>query len=165
MNAKLEVASKYRHQIAETNQRVGDFNGFLAKEHQLKFIDPNDPDTFAVIGSPTWVSEPLPCNHCAGIYILGAHDEKISSRPGAYVRRASLKSIRYGIRSILNSYKATNPCAIQIGSSTFWFEVILVVPIFSGHMRSMACALEEHIIKYGLESVYLFNGPDTLPDV
>lgn len=148
--------------IAEINERVIKFNDFLATEHRFKLISAIDPTTFAPIPWPTWDLKVIPSNFTACVYVLGAHDTNDSSRRGAYVGRASLNSIRHGIRRFLSSRNADSLSVVQIGSSTFCFDVLLVVPVLSGNMRSMACALQEDIIKWNLKSVELFNGPATL---
>ena len=157
------ITAKYSGLIAEINKRVGDFNASLASGYHFRRIHPEDPATFAVIRSPNWISEPLPSNCRGGVFILGAHDEKVPSRLGVYVGRSSLKTVRYGIRSALNLYKAIDPCALQVGSATFCIDVILVVPVNSRTTRSMACALHEEIVKWGLKSADLINGIGTLP--
>lgn len=157
------ILEKYAHLVSEVNKHVSDFNEFLAPQHRLRFIDARDSRTFSVIADTPRDSQSWPSSGYAGMYVFGAYDEQNPSRLGAYIGKASLRNMGNRIWARLNPGRGTETYTMQSGPDIFRIEVIMAVPITSPTMRSMACALEEHVIKHGLEDIYLLNAIGTRP--
>jgi hypothetical protein len=145
------VAEKYAPLISAVNHYVADFNGFLVPDHWLKLVDPTDAATFCVLADFPWNSR-WPGSGYAGIYVFGACDEKNPSRVAAYVGKASFRNLEHNISSHLNTPDGREAYTMRRGPDTFRVEVLMVVPIVTPTMRSMACALEEHNVLNGLET-------------
>jgi hypothetical protein len=152
-----KVIDKYAPLVSVVNHHVADFNQFLVPDHWLKLVDPTDPATFCVVANMPWNSR-WPGSGYAGIYVFGACDEKNSSRVAAYVGRASFRNIEHNVQSHVSVRDSAEFCTMQSGPDTFRIEVLMVVRITTPTMRSMACALEEHVIKHGLDGIYQLNG-------
>jgi hypothetical protein len=154
------VVDKYAPLVSAVNHYVADFNGFLVPNHWLHLVDTTDAATFCVVADMPWNSR-WPGSGYAGIYVFGACDEKDASRVAAYVGRASLRNIEHNIWSHVSTRDSAEVYTLQSGPDTFRIEVLMVVRITTPTMRSMACALEEHVIKHGLDGIYVLNGLDT----
>ncbi|MGI8437433.1 MAG: hypothetical protein ACR2NX_11105 [Chthoniobacterales bacterium] len=158
------VIDKYSPLTSAVNQHVAEFNEFLIPENQLKLVDPTDAATFCVLADIPWNSR-WPGSGYAGMYVFGAYDEKDRSQLAAYVGRASFRNIGNHVSSLLNARRSTEIYTMRSGPDMFRLEVLMAIAITTPTMRSMACALEEHVVKYGLDGIYLLNGLETRPAI
>lgn len=156
------VIEKYVPLIEAVNRYVAHFNEFLMPDHRLRVVDPADSNTFSIVADTPWNSR-WPGSGYTGVFVFGLCDEKNSSRIAAYVGRASFRNLEHNILPHIHRRHGDRVYAMQSGSDMFHIEVLMVVRITSGWMRSMACALEEHIVKLGLNGIHVVNGLDTRP--
>lgn len=159
------IIAKYTGMIDLINSRVLEFNLFLAQEHRLKLIDPNDDSTFSILGDVPWESQHWPSDGYAGMYVLGGYDQQHPARLGAYFGRASFQNMGSSIRDHLRPGRSAEAYTLQGGPVVFRIEVVMAVPIISPTMRSMAHALEEHAVKYSFGDIYVMNNIGTRPTV
>ncbi len=153
----MTTTERYSDLIRQINAHVASFNAILDDAHKLKTISPDDPATYSDVVGRGWGDQRWPSKDNAGVYVLCGRHEHDPTHLVAYVGKASLKNIGNRLWSHLTQHRTTGVYRLGGPTGNFLLEALLAVPIHTPTPRSLASALEEHVIVGGLTNVSLLN--------
>lgn len=157
--SKFIYITKFQDIFEEINHGIHAFNELLATDFKIPSLDPDDSKSCTVIANIPWDDQVWPDGDWPGVYLLCGCQENNPEIRGIYIGKSSLGKIGDRIWAHLNPHRSTEIYRMNdMSGESFIFEVIISIALQDPRMRSLASALEEHIIFAVRDNVHLLNG-------